>query len=149
MRTHLGCAAALHGAALLAGPTHLRTLPARLSLDPSAWKLFSSAEGGLVLSPADAGYEAKLITATIPRTADAPSLGLVLDEIIGDDEKGIVAIESLVEGGNGERSDVAIEPGDALVAVAAAGDPNSGVSLEGLPYDGTYSRPLTELENIS
>ena len=88
-----------------------------------------------MLSPADAGYEAKLITATIPRTADAPSLGLVLDEIIGDDEKGIVAIESLVEGGNGERSDVAIEPGDALVAVAAAGDPNSGVSLEGLPYD--------------
>jgi hypothetical protein len=108
-----------------------------MSLNPAAWKLLRSREGlGLTLAAADAGMEAEILTMTIPRSEDAPSLGLLLEEIASSAEAGIVAIEGVVEGGNGEKASEAFMPGDALVAAASAGDPATGVALEGLTYDG-------------
>ena len=49
---------------------------------------------------------------------------------------GIVAVEGLVEGGNGERATVPLEQGDALVAAASEGRTDeTGVTLEGCTFD--------------
>ena len=126
---------------LLSGTPHpplaVRVRPT-MSLDPADWKLLSrrdQVDGALTLAAAEAGTEAQVVTVTIPRSDDAPSLGLLLDEIATSGDAGIVAVEGLVEGGNGEKATAPLLPGDALVAAAEEGKPTTGVSLEGLPFD--------------
>ena len=112
-----------------------------MSLNPADWQLLRARDGSeaLQLEATDPAYSAREIRLTVPRTT-GPSLGLLLEEIASSDEAGIVAIEGLVKGGNGELASVPIEPGDALVSAAEAGRPETAVSLEGLPYDDTIER---------
>ena len=131
---------------LLSGTPHpplaVRVRPT-MSLDPADWKLLSrrdQVDGALTLAAAEAGTEAQVVTVTIPRSDDAPSLGLLLDEIATSGDAGIVAVEGLVEGGNGEKATAPLLPGDALVAAAEEGKPTTGVSLEGLPFDSVVER---------
>ena len=120
---------------LAGGRPQISPSRAAMSLDPADWKLLrKEADEGFVLDAASPGFEVQLLQATIPRSADAPSLGLLLEEIAGSEDAGIVAIEGLVSGGNGEQASLALEPGDALVGAIEVG--GRAVSLEGLNYDG-------------
>jgi len=121
----------------------------KMSLDPTDWKLLSrrdQADGSLTLAAAEAGTEAQVVTVTIPRSEDAPSLGLLLDEIASNGDAGIVAVEGLIKGGNGEKATAPLLVGDALVAAAEVGRPATGVSLEGLPFDSVVER-LSSLDS--
>lgn len=126
-----------------------RSPPVAMSLNPADWQLLMARDGSekLQLEATDPAYAAQEVRLTVPRTA-GPSLGLLLEEIAASDEAGIVAVEGLVESGNGELASAPIEPGDALVSAAEAGRPETAVSLEGLAYDGVIERLVALDSNV-
>lgn len=103
------------------------------------WKLMRNEDGGVLLEPADAGFEAIEYTVTVPRSAESPGLGIGLAEVGSSGDNGLVLVETLVEGGNAAAAG-GILPGDALVAVGDVGAPR--VDVEGLSYDRTMSALL-------
>ena len=111
---------------------------ATLGTDLQNWKLMKrddSGDGGFLLDAANAELEAKEVFVEIPRSESNPSLGILLDEIFGNDDAGVVIVEGLVEGGNGEKASVPLLPGDALVAAGVPGGPFT--RIEGLNFDDT------------
>jgi ferredoxin len=102
------------------------------------WKLMrrdDSGEGGFFLLPSSPDWEAVEVFVEVPRSAESPSLGIMLDELFCSDEAGLVVVEGLVEGGNGACASPPLLPGDALAKAGLPGQPL--VSIEGRSFDAT------------
>ena len=86
------------------------------------WKVLKIEELGkprLELAPTDGAWGTKEIEVEIPRTAESPGLGILLEEYGGDAVTGVglTLVAGLVEGGNAALSGVDLLPGDAIVDV--------------------------------
>eukprot|EP00427_Karlodinium_veneficum_P050761 CAMPEP_0169366282 /NCGR_PEP_ID=MMETSP1017-20121227/33031_1 /TAXON_ID=342587 /ORGANISM="Karlodinium micrum, Strain CCMP2283" /LENGTH=363 /DNA_ID=CAMNT_0009464203 /DNA_START=48 /DNA_END=1139 /DNA_ORIENTATION=+ len=113
------------------------------SLSPDSWTLGRKIDGSYKLEAAEDGFIGKVVYTQIPRSAEAPSLGLGLEEIASNGKAGMVGISSIVEGGNGAQASEPLLPGDMLSSAREVDSLASEVSLEGLTFDKVVSRLST------
>lgn len=107
-----------------------------------------SAEGIFLSTKDDTNYFVDSLKYTIERTAENPSLGLSLMEIAGGrgDGVGITIIDGVVEGGNADKDNILILPGDSIGQIDVLSSQTSGrdisqnvfsIESECLDYDAT------------
>jgi len=114
-----------------------------MSLNPDSWTLARKKDGSYELDAAEVGFIGKVVYTKIPRSAEAPSLGLGLDEIASDGKAGIVCVSSIAEGGNGAKASEPLMLGDVLVSASEVDRANSKVMLEGLTFDDAVGKIST------
>lgn len=115
-----------------------------MSVNPASWRLVRrNYDSPYEVESGKDGFSAELVYTRIPRSQEAPSLGIRLDEFASNGDVGIVGIEGLVEGGNGERASEPLQPGDVLVAAREVDNNDSEVLLEGLTFDDAVDRLST------
>lgn len=91
------------------------------------------------LAPATSDWETKLIEVEIPRSAESPGLGVLLEEFgATGDGTGLVLVGGLVEGGNAYNANVDVLPGDTIVF---AGDAKTEARDYDLTIDALMSLP--------
>lgn len=142
MARMLATAAALATSALawstappLATPRALVRLHARTAAQAvPGWRVVRTADtamvaGGLQVEAAFGDWTTKTVKVSIARSAEAPGIGLLLEEFNADDTgAGLTLVEGLAAGGNAELSGVDVLPGDAIVSAG-------GANTEGYNYD--------------
>ena len=98
------------------------------------WKVLrlSEEEGNAISLAANSNeWGTKEIEVEIPRSAESPGIGILLEEFGANDAgEGLTLVAGLVDGGNAARSGLEILPGDAIIRA-------DGANVEGLSYDRT------------
>jgi len=96
------------------------------------WKATTDETGAYELIPASYEYQYQEIFVEIPRTAESPGLGVLLEQFGTLDSKdgGLTLVAGLVEGGNAAAAGVDLLPGDSIVKAG-------GTRVECLDYDAT------------
>ena len=96
------------------------------------WKATTDETGAYELIPASYEYQYKEIYVEIPRTAESPGLGVLLEQFGTLDSKdgGLTLVAGLVEGGNAANAGVDLLPGDSIVKAGTT-------RVECLDYDAT------------
>ena len=98
------------------------------------WKVLrlSEEEGNAISLAANSNeWGTKEIEVEIPRSAESPGIGILLEEYGANDAgEGLTLVAGLVDGGNAALSGLEILPGDAIVRAGTA-------NVEGLNYERT------------
>lgn len=88
-------------------------------------------EARLELDASSDEWMTKEIDVEIPRSLEAPGLGILLEEFGNSgDGRGLTLVDGLVDGGNAAACGADLLPGDTITGAA-------GISIEALDYDGT------------
>ena len=116
----------------------VRRPPVNMMVDDlrDSWALQRLKEGGVRLEASSNAFTSVDVETRIPRSADAPGIGMALEEFGSDGTHGLVLVDFLVEGGNAADASKPILAGDALITVAPASKAWAK-NLEGLTYDDT------------
>ena len=96
----------------------------------SNWKATTDELGAYELIPASYEYRGAFVEVAIPRSAEAPGLGVLLEQFGTLEGGGLTLVAGLVEGGNAANAAVDLRPGDSIVR---AGE----LRTECLDYDAT------------
>ena len=94
------------------------------------WKATTDETGAYELIPASYEYRYQEIFVEIPRTAESPGLGVLLEQFGTLENGGLTLIAGLVEGGNAAAAGVDLLPGDSIVKAGST-------RTECLDYDAT------------
>ena len=94
------------------------------------WKATTDETGAYELIPASYEYQYQEIFVEIPRTAESPGLGVLLEQFGTLENGGLTLIAGLVEGGNAAAAGVDLLPGDSIVKAGST-------RTECLDYDAT------------
>ena len=96
------------------------------------WKATTDETGAYELIPASYEYQYQEVYVEIPRTAESPGLGVLLEQFGTLDavNGGLTLVAGLVEGGNAANAGVDLLPGDSIVKAG-------GTRVECLDYDAT------------
>ena len=96
------------------------------------WKATTDETGAYELIPASYEYQYQEIFVEIPRTAESPGLGVLLEQFgtLDAQNGGLTLIAGLVEDGNAANAGVDLLPGDSIVKAG-------GTRVECLDYDAT------------
>ena len=96
------------------------------------WKATTDETGAYELIPASYEYQYQEIFVEIPRTAESPGLGVLLEQFgtLDAANGGLTLVAGLVEGGNAANAGVDLLPGDSIVKAG-------GTRVECLDYDAT------------
>ena len=81
------------------------------------WKATTDETGAYELIPASYEYRYQEVYVEIPRTAESPGLGVLLEQFgtLDAANGGLTLIAGLVEGGNAANAGVDLLPGDSIV----------------------------------
>ena len=96
------------------------------------WKATTDETGAYELIPASYEYRYQEVYVEIPRTAESPGLGVLLEQFgtLDAANGGLTLVAGLVEGGNAANAGVDLLPGDSIVKAG-------GTRVECLDYDAT------------
>ena len=96
------------------------------------WKATTDETGAYELIPASYEYQYQEIFVEIPRTAESPGLGVLLEQFgtLDAQNGGLTLVAGLVEGGNAANAGVDLLPGDSIVKAGTT-------RVECLDYDAT------------
>ena len=96
------------------------------------WKATTDETGAYELIPASYEYRYQEVYVEIPRTAESPGLGVLLEQFgtLDAQNGGLTLVAGLVEGGNAANAGVDLLPGDSIVKAG-------GTRVECLDYDAT------------
>ena len=96
------------------------------------WKATTDETGAYELIPASYEYRYQEVYVEIPRTAESPGLGVLLEQFgtLDAENGGLTLVAGLVEGGNAAIAGVDLLPGDSIVKAG-------GTRVECLDYDAT------------
>mmetsp|Transcript_22997 Transcript_22997/g.59836 ORF Transcript_22997/g.59836 Transcript_22997/m.59836 type:complete len:287 (+) Transcript_22997:163-1023(+) len=96
------------------------------------WKATTDETGAYELIPASYEYRYQEVYVEIPRTAESPGLGVLLEQFgtLDAENGGLTLVAGLVEGGNAANAGVDLLPGDSIVKAG-------GTRVECLDYDAT------------
>ena len=96
------------------------------------WKATTDETGAYELIPASYEYQYQEIFVEIPRTAESPGLGVLLEQFgtLDAANGGLTLVAGLVEGGNAANANVDLLPGDSIVKAGTT-------RVECLDYDAT------------
>ena len=96
------------------------------------WKATTDETGAYELIPASYEYQYQEVYVEIPRTAESPGLGVLLEQFgtLDAQNGGLTLIAGLVEDGNAANAGVDLLPGDSIVKAG-------GTRVECLDYDAT------------
>ena len=94
------------------------------------WKATTDETGAYELIPASYEYRYQEVYVEIPRTAESPGLGVLLEQFGTLENGGLTLIAGLVEGGNAAAAGVDLLPGDSIVKAGST-------RTECLDYDAT------------
>ena len=96
------------------------------------WKATTDETGAYELIPASYEYQYQEIFVEIPRTAESPGLGVLLEQFgtLDAQNGGLTLIAGLVEDGNAANAGVDLLPGDSIVKAGTT-------RVECLDYDAT------------
>ena len=81
----------------------------------SNWKATTDELGAYELIPASYEYRGAFVEVEIPRSAEAPGLGVLLEQFGTLEGGGLTLVAGLVEGGNAANAAVDLRPGDSIV----------------------------------
>jgi len=110
-------------------PTALRARTAE-GMAPG-WRATTTETGAYELMSAGPNYFVDRVTVTIPRTAESPGLGVLLEQFgTLEGGGGLTLVAGLVDGGNAALAGCDLLPGDVVVSAG-------GAATECLDYDGT------------
>ena len=96
------------------------------------WKATTDETGAYELIPASYEYRYQEVYVEIPRTAESPGLGVLLEQFgtLDAENGGLTLVAGLVEGGNAAIAGVDLLPGDSIVKAGTT-------RVECLDYDAT------------
>ena len=96
------------------------------------WKATTDEKGAYELIPASYEYRYQEVYVEIPRTAESPGLGVLLEQFgtLDAQNGGLTLVAGLVEGGNAANAGVDLLPGDSIVKAGTT-------RVECLDYDAT------------
>ena len=96
------------------------------------WKATTDETGAYELIPASYEYRYQEVYVEIPRTAESPGLGVLLEQFgtLDAENGGLTLVAGLVEGGNAANANVDLLPGDSIVKAGTT-------RVECLDYDAT------------
>ena len=96
------------------------------------WKATTDETGAYELIPASYEYRYQEVYVEIPRTAESPGLGVLLEQFgtLDAENGGLTLVAGLVEGGNAANAGVDLLPGDSIVKAGTT-------RVECLDYDAT------------
>ena len=96
------------------------------------WKATTDETGAYELIPASYEYRYQEVYVEIPRTAESPGLGVLLEQFgtLDAQNGGLTLVAGLVEGGNAANANVDLLPGDSIVKAGTT-------RVECLDYDAT------------
>ena len=98
----------------------------------AGWKATTDETGAYELIPASYEYRYQEVYVEIPRTAESPGLGVLLEQFgtLDAANGGLTLVAGLVEGGNAANAGVDLLPGDSIVKAGTT-------RVECLDYDAT------------